>query len=158
MILGAFSASFFRFFQNVENAPDITFSNSLAALRLSKTIDFWIDFSLNLHVFSDPLPKSIFRWSKCQPIRKSAVLDRFSVFLGSQKRYSEHNFRAKTWKRGCPAIRGNHLGADLGGIWRRNLSKTYLYWSGVVFNRFWKGFGPIWDGLSMIFQWICTPN
>ena len=77
MILRDFSASFFRFFQNVENAPDITFSNSLAALRPSKTIDFWIDFSLNLHVFSDPLPKSIFRWSKRQPILKSAVLGRF---------------------------------------------------------------------------------
>ena len=34
----------FSIFQNVENAPDTTFSGSLAASRPSKTIDFGIDF------------------------------------------------------------------------------------------------------------------
>ena len=131
-----FGIIFSTFLQNVENAPDTTFSNSLAALRPSKTADFWMEFSLNLQVFSEPLPKSILRVSKCQFIHKSAVLDRFSVFQGSQNRPLGLHFRPKSrnfcWNR--------RTGRVLEPTWARfgaeNAPRIHSYRHGYVFGRF----------------------
>ena len=35
-------------------------------------------------ILPNPLPEAIFRGPKCRPSLKSAVLDRFSIYLGSQ--------------------------------------------------------------------------
>ena len=83
----------------------------------SKTFDFRIDFSLNFHIFfPNALPETILRGSKCQPILKSAILDRFSIFLGPKTDPWSDMFGQKGSKRSSTPNAGDHPGADLVAI------------------------------------------
>ena len=53
-------------------------------------------FHRNFMFFPNPLPEAIFGGSKCPSIRKSAFLDRFSIFRGSQNRPLAPQLRQQT--------------------------------------------------------------
>ena len=90
--------------------------------------------------FPNPLLEIIFRGSKCQPMRKNAILDRFSIFLGSQNRSLERHFLQKRLKRSSTFSQGVAPGADLVAIWRRKRSKDVF---SSIWGRFLIDFGRI---------------
>ena len=84
----------FRFFPKQRKCSRLYAFQLETCFRAFKKHKFSHRSFIIFHVFfcfPNPLPETIFRGSKCQPIRKSAVLDRFPIFLGSHKRPLEHH-------------------------------------------------------------------
>ena len=64
--------------------PPLEQEHGFRGFGRSKINDFSIDFSLNFHVFPNPLPEPIFRGTKRRSSLKSAIWERFSIFQGSK--------------------------------------------------------------------------
>ena len=97
--------------------------------------------------FPNPLPETIFGGSKCQPMLKSAILDRFSIPLGSQNRPWSHMIGQKGVKKVSPSKYGDHPGADLVAIWRRKRSKDAF---SSIWTRCLVDFGRIFNDFRLI--------
>ena len=91
-------------------------------------------------LFPNPLPETIFRGSKCQPMLKSAILDRFPNFLGVPKPTLGATFSAKRRQSGTPELCRTRPGSDLVAIWRRKRSKDTFV---SIWDRFLIDFGRI---------------
>ena len=85
MIVGSLFVSFFNYFQKLRKYEINEEYNAKRGSEPSKTLDCCIDFSLNFCVFSKPPSRAHFWRSKRPSILKSMILERFVIFLVSQK-------------------------------------------------------------------------
>ena len=82
----------------------------------------------------------------------------FLTNFGSQLGPQMAPWSAIFGQRGSKKSLGRRTGTLLEPIWARfgteNAQRMHFHWSGDVFNRFWKDFGPIWDGFYMFFHYF----
>ena len=76
-LLASLLASFFRFFRKLRKCVISEEYSAKRGSEPSKTFDYRFDFSLNLHVFPNPLLESIFGGSRCRPMLNGAILSAF---------------------------------------------------------------------------------
>ena len=96
-LLGAILASIFHcFFEWPKVKKNVCFSILFNGFRPSKTIDFPIVFSLIFHVFSKPLPGTVFRGSQHRTFLKSWILVPFPIFMVFKKAPFGHHVQTKS--------------------------------------------------------------
>ena len=99
-------------------------------------LSFCMSFSWIVHVFSEPLPESIFRGSWCRSCLQGSILEPFSIFGGSQNRPLKRHFHEKC----SPKVRSfpgrSVLGATCGPKWSQDAPRP-------EFHRFWIDFQRI---------------
>ena len=74
--------------------------------------------------FPNPLPETIFRGSKCQPILDGAILEPFWIQGGSKNGPFGHHFRPKRRQKSSTPVDWERRGAKLAAKWRRKRPKT----------------------------------
>ena len=125
--------------------------------NVEKSSIFASMFHRNFMFFPNALPETIFRGAMCQPMLKSAILDRFSIFLGSKTDPWNDIFGQRGAKGRSPPLDLERPGADLGAIWRRKRSKDAL---SSILGHFLVDFGwmlIIFEGLLMLLFRISSP-
>ena len=91
---GPFWHRFFVIFVNVQKPWNRWQFYTFTSFWPSKTFHFSIEISLFFHVFSKPLPGSLFRGSRCRSLLKSWILVPFSILGISKKAPFGRHFRA----------------------------------------------------------------
>ena len=101
--------------------------------------------------FPGPLPESVFRGSECRSMLKSAILERFSDFRGSQNGPSGLHFRPKGFQSASTFYYVLRPGAAQGATCDPNRPRDRF---SSILDRFWMDFGPISDGFPTDFLCI----
>ena len=142
---GPFWHSFFIIFVNDQKLWNRWQFYTFTSFWLSKTSHFPTKISLFFHVLSKPLPRTVFRGSRCRSLLKTWILVSFSIFGISRKVIFGHHFRQKCHRR----LWLNPAGTVLEPIFSEHFCFAFLIAFGLHFGSFWLPFGillaPCWS-------------